>query len=320
MHFLPERLLQERLDGERLLVQRLGTSGWHAIARTEHELCRMMQLAIVPRAELLEEAAIRKAERLLERFFPVRMVFEQAEILQERRELLAFLLLHEADDHRVGHLVRMVFLVHERHALLQRAMREGFGLDGRFGHAQVVERVELPFAQRLPLRLLGDARTDIVRRALLHPEQRLFIRIVAIGKLELQLVEELMRCRALAVARVVHDAGRAVERRQAFAPARPAAGDLGDLRRVLGALLELVREDGNVVVLRGRDVDIDVMDERRARSRGILLEDLHGGLDVLHHVRRDIARRMDVDALRGLGRRVCVVDKSGCDAENDHEK
>ena len=141
----------------------------------------------------------------------------------------------------------MVFLCHDGLALGKFQVDELVGARGVRRAQEIVEHIILPTRELAAAEMLGHHGADIVSRALFQPEQGFLVRVAPAAQLVLELVEELVRRRRIAVAMAVHDAGLRVDRRDMQPPARPAARDGGDLLCFLVRERELFLEDAAVI-------------------------------------------------------------------------
>ena len=157
---------------------------------------------------------------------------------------------------------------------------------------EVVEHALLPARERAGAELLGHHGADVVGRALLEPEQGRLVGVAPVAHLVLELVEELVRRRRIAVAMAVHDAGLCVDSRDVQAAARPAARDGGHLPGLLIGERELLPQDAAVVRIGGGHVDADGV---AARDAELFLRQAIEGRGGLLDIGERRAAALDVD-------------------------
>ena len=186
----------------------------------------------------------------------------------------------------------MVFLCHDGLALGKFQVDELVGARGVRRAQEIVEHIILPTRELAAAEMLGHHGADIVSRALFQPEQGFLVRVAPTAQLVLELVEELVRRRRIAVAMAVHDAGLRVDRRDMQPPARPAARDGGDLLRLLVGERELFLEDAAVIRIGSGH---EYADRMMAHGAEFFLCQSVKGRSRLLDIRQGRAAALDVD-------------------------
>ena len=156
----------------------------------------------------------------------------------------------------------------------------------------IIEHIILPTRELAAAEMLGHHGADIVSRALFQPGQGFLVRVAPAAQLVLELVEELVRRRRIAVAMAVHDAGLRVDRRDMQAPTRPATRDGGDLLRLLVGERELFLEDAAVIRIGNGH---EYADRMMAHGAEFFLCQSVKGRSRLLDIRQGRAATLDVD-------------------------